>query len=72
MTVNVKGQLAKAEIQHYIDYVQMQEPGREIEFIEIEVGEDVLALGWTFKEAWFERIIRRVTGYLAGFLSRKK
>lgn len=72
MTVNVKGELTKLEIQHYVDYVQSKEPGREIESIEIEVGEDVLGLGWTFKVTWFERIIRRVTGYLAGFLSRKK
>lgn len=69
MTVNVKGQLTKAEIWNYINYVQAKNPGREIELIEIEVGEDVVSLGWTLKKVGFERI-RRITGYLVGSLSR--
>lgn len=69
MTVNVKGQLTRAEIEHYINYVQAKNPRREIESINIEVGEDVVSLGWTFKKVGFERI-RRITGYLVGSLSR--
>ena len=71
MTVNVKGQLTKAEIWNYINYVQAKNPGREIELIEIEVDEDEnnVSLSWTLKKVGFERI-RRITGYLVGSLSR--
>lgn len=63
------GVLDHAEIDAYIDHIQKQYPGRELDSLQIEVDGDFVNLTYTFVAIPFERI-RRITGYLVGTTDR--
>ena len=63
------GALNQTEINAYIDHIQKQNPGRELDSLKIEVDGDFVNLTYTLVAIPFERI-RRITGYLVGTTDR--
>ncbi len=63
------GVLDPTEIEAYVDHIQKQYPGRELDSLQIEVDGDFVNLNYTFVAVPFERI-RRITGYLVGTTDR--
>lgn len=58
--------VTEEEKQAYIKHIRKNNPNREIEWVEIEIGNDGYAnLTYSLAPANFERI-RRITGYLTG------
>ena len=63
------GVLGRAEIDAYVDHIQKQYPGRDLDSLHIEVDGDFVNLTYTLTAVPFERI-RRITGYLVGTTDR--
>ncbi len=70
MKVNVTGaKLSQNEIDAYVKRATVQNKGKRISAIDINVDGEYVDLKYTFEPVPFNRI-RRVTGYLVGTLDR--
>ena len=68
--VNVTGgQLAREEIDYYIDQAKEKYPDKHLRAIELEVDGEFVNAKYHFSDVPFQRI-RRITGYLVGTLDR--
>lgn len=63
------GELNREELNHYIDYVQENHPGRHIKSMEVELDGEFVNLKYELEPVPFDRI-RRITGYLVGGTDR--
>lgn len=68
--INVTGgELPQAEIDNYVQYLKSKNPGRSLQYVNIEVDGDFVNLTYELDPEPFERI-RRITGYLVGTTDR--
>lgn len=63
------GELNREELNHYIDHVQENHPGRHIKSMEVELDGEFVNLKYELEPVPFDRI-RRITGYLVGGTDR--
>lgn len=70
MDVKVRGGvLPQDEIDYYIDKIKADNPDKMIKSVTLKVKGDSIDMDYTYDSKPFERI-RRVTGYLAGDVSK--
>lgn len=71
VTVNVEnGVMSQEEINGYIEYLQVHNPGNTLDSLSLKIcDDDYVEMTYTFEPVPFERI-RRITGYLVGTTDR--